>query len=149
MKRGEILLRTLLFAAFYGMFLINWMDIYRKAIPVYSIFLFSLYVSPAVPLVLYEANWRRTWPLAAAFILFVSLCNDLGYRLVENVVFGMGKPMLSWYEGQLGLLGTADVSSLKVGVRYPIESWQMGLSVYVRLGLLAGALRAWWQRNAS
>jgi hypothetical protein len=149
-KRESILLRGVLFAAFYGLLLVNWLDLYEKAIPSYSVFLLLLYLAPSV-LILLFSDGRRTWPLAVSLALLISLFNDLGYFFVANSVFGLSHPLWPWIQGQLGFEGAARVSSFKsfLHVRFPIESWEMGASVYARFGLLAAALRSWWRKSGT
>lgn len=135
--RGR-LARTGLFSLFYGLVVVDWVDLFKHATPDYSVWLALLYVSPIGFLFVIE-DYRRVWPLAVVFGLISSLANDLGYLFVGDLVFSFGRPILPWLAGQLGFLGLTPVSSIHALMRFraPINSLEMGAWVWLRVGLLA------------
>jgi len=142
--RQFVLLKLLLFSAFYGLILINWIDLYGKSVPAYGVWLILTYMAPFGVLIVFE-GWR-SWPLAASLGLLVSLMNDVGYFFVGNLLFGFHQDLGPWIAGQLGLLGNQVVTYFEAGsFTLTVTSWMMGLSIYARIAVVAVILYYWWQ----
>lgn len=141
--RQLVLLKLVLFSLFYGLVLINWIDLFGKSVPGYGVWLVITYFAPFWVLIVYEGY--REWPLAVSLGLLVSLANDVGYYFVGNLLFGFHQDLVPWIEGQLGFLGTQLVTIFQAGaLSIPIDSWLMGLSIYARAALVAAGLYYWW-----
>jgi uncharacterized membrane protein HdeD (DUF308 family) len=142
--RQFVLLKLVLFSAFYGLILINWIDLYGKSAPAYGIWLILTYMAPFGVLIVFE-GWR-SWPLAASLGLLVSLMNDLGYYFVGNLIFGFHQNLVPWIEGQLGFLGNQVVTYFEGGsFSIAVPSWMMGLTIYVRIAVVTLILIYWWR----
>jgi uncharacterized membrane protein HdeD (DUF308 family) len=142
--RQFVLLKLILFSAFYGLILINWIDLYGKSVPAYGIWLILTYMAPFGVLIVFE-GWR-SWPLAASLGLLVSLMNDVGYYFIGNLIFGFHQNLGPWIEGQLGLLGNQVVTYFEGGsFTITVTSWMMGATIYARIAVVAAILYYWWQ----
>jgi len=142
--RQIVLLKLILFSLFYGLVLINWIDLFGKEVPAYGVWLILTYFAPFWVLIVYEGY--SEWPLAISLGLLVSLANDLGYYFVGNLLFGFHQNLASWTAGQLGLDGTSLVTVFQAGsVSIPVDSWLMGLSIYVRAVVVGFGLYYWWK----
>ncbi len=142
--RQFVLLKLILFSAFYGLILINWIDLFGKSVPAYGIWLILTYMAPFGVLVVFE-GWE-SWPLATSLGLLVSLMNDVGYYFVGNLLFGFHQPLGPWISGQLGLLGSQVVTIFEGGsFTFDVTSWMMGLSIYLRAAVVGVILYYWWQ----
>jgi uncharacterized membrane protein HdeD (DUF308 family) len=145
--RQIVLLKLVLFSLFYGLVLINWIDLFGKSAPAYGLWLVLTYFAPFTVLLVYE-GWSE-WPLALSLGLLVSLANDVGYFFVGNLLFGFHEDLIAWTSGQLGLDGTSLVTVFQAGaVSIPVDSWEMGLSIYVRGAVVAAGLYFWWKHPA-
>jgi len=141
--RQFVLLKLLLFSAFYGLILINWIDLFGKSVPAYGVWLILTYMAPFAVLMVFE-GWR-SWPLAASLGLLVSLMNDVGYYFIGNLLFGFHQNLGPWIAGQLGLLGNQVVTYFEAGAfTLTVTSWMMGLSIYVRIAVVGVILYYWW-----
>ena len=142
--RQFVLLRLILFSAFYGLILINWIDLFGKQVPAYGIWLLLTYMAPFGVLIVFQ-GWR-SWPLAVSLGLLVSLFNDVGYFFVGNLLFGFHENLGPWIAGQLGLLGNAWVTTFEGGsFSINVTSWMMGLSIYARAVVVGMILLYWWR----
>lgn len=142
--RQIVLLKLVLFSLFYGLVLINWIDLFGKSVPAYGIWLVLTYFAPFWVLIVYESY--SEWPLALSLGLLVSLANDVGYYFVGNLLFGFHQNLGPWIEGQLGLLGNQLVTVFQAGAySIPVDSWLMGLSIYVRAAIVSAGLYYWWK----
>jgi len=141
--RQFVLLKLILFSAFYGLILINWIDLFGKSVPAYGIWLILTYMAPFGVLIVFE-GWR-SWPLAASLGLLVSLMNDVGYFFIGNLLFGFHQNLGPWIAGQLGLLGNQVVTYFEAGAfTLTVTSWMMGLSIYGRIAVVGVILYYWW-----
>ncbi|MGB6442462.1 MAG: hypothetical protein WBF81_04105 [Thermoplasmata archaeon] len=142
--RQFVLLKLVLFAAFYGLILINWIDLFGKSVPGYGVWLILTYMAPFGVLIVFE-GWR-SWPLAVSLGLLVSLFNDLGYFFVGNLLFGFHEALAPWITGQLGF-GGSEIVTIFQGGRFILDvtSWMMGLSIYLRAIVVAVILLFWWR----
>ena len=141
--RQFVLLKLILFSAFYGLILINWIDLFGKSVPAYGIWLILTYMAPFGVLIVFE-GWR-SWPLAVSLGLLVSLMNDVGYFFIGNLLFGFHQNLGPWIAGQLGLLGNQVVTYFEAGAfTLTVTSWMMGLSIYGRIAVVGVILYYWW-----
>lgn len=142
--RQIVLLKLVLFSLFYGLVLINWIDLFGKSVPAYGIWLILTYFAPFVVLLVYEGV--SEWPLALSLGLLVSLANDVGYYFVGNLLFGFHQNLGVWIAGQLGLGGSELVTIFDAGsVWINVYSWEMGLSIYLRAIIVSVGLYYWWR----
>jgi uncharacterized membrane protein HdeD (DUF308 family) len=142
--RQFVLLKLILFAAFYGLILINWIDLFGKTVPAYGVWLLLTYMAPFGVLLVFE-GWT-SWPLATSLGLLVSLFNDVGYYFIGNLLFGFHEALGPWIAGQLGFQGTAVVTYFEGGsFSITVESWMMGLSIYLRAIVVGAILYYWWR----
>lgn len=142
--RQFVILKLVLFSAFYGLVLINWIDLFGKTVPAYGVWLILTYMAPFAVLLVFE-GWR-SWPLAVSLGLLVSLMNDVGYYFVGNLLFGFHQDLGPWIAGQLGFLGSQVVTIFEGGsFTLDVTSWMMGLSIYARAAVVGLILYYWWQ----
>jgi len=142
--RQVVLLKLVLFSLFYGLVMINWIDLFGKSVPAYGLWLILTYFSPFVVLLIYEG--LSEWPLALSLGLLVSLANDVGYYFVGNLLFGFHQDLGPWIEGQLGFQGGQLVTIFQAGyTSINVYSWQMGLSIYLRALVVSIGLYYWWR----
>lgn len=145
--RQIVLLKLVLFALFYGLVLINWIDLFGKSVPAYGVWLVLTYFAPFVVLLVYEGI--SEWPLALSLGLLVSLANDVGYYFVGNLLFGFHQNLPLWLAGQLGFRGTDLVTIFQAGaISIDVDSWLMGLSIYARAVIVSLGLYYWWSHPA-
>ncbi|MFZ0891829.1 MAG: hypothetical protein WB778_10365 [Thermoplasmata archaeon] len=142
--RQFVLLKLILFAAFYGLVLINWIDLFGKEVPGYGIWLVLSYMAPFGVLLVFQ-GWE-SWPLAVSLGLLVSLMNDVGYFFIGNLLFGFHVALGPWIAGQLGFQGNAIVTYFEGGrFSIAVTSWMMGLSIYARAAVVVLILYYWWR----
>ncbi len=142
--RQIVLLKLVLFALFYGLVLINWIDLFGKAVPAYGVWLILTYFAPFWVILIYEGF--SEWPLAISLGLLVSLANDVGYYFVGNLLFGFHQDLVTWSSGQLGLYGDRVVTFFQAGAfTIPVDSWMMGVSIYARAVVVTLGLYYWWR----
>ncbi len=142
--RQFVLLKLILFAAFYGLILINWIDLFGKTVPGYGIWLILTYMAPFGVLLVFEG--ASSWPLAVSLGLLVSLFNDVGYFFIGNLIFGFHEPLGPWIAGQLGFRGATIVTYFEGGnFSLAVPSWLMGLSIYLRAIVVGVVLYYWWR----
>ncbi len=142
--RQFVLLKLILFSAFYGLILINWIDLFGKTVPAYGIWLILTYMAPFGVLLVFE-GWD-SWPLATSLGLLVSLFNDVGYFFIGNLIFGFHEDLGPWIAGQLGFHGSQTVTYFEGGnFVITVASWMMGLSIYLRALVVGVILFYWWR----
>ena len=142
--RQFVILKLILFAAFYGLVMINWIDLFGKSVPGYGVWLILSYMMPFGILLVFE-GWEA-WPIAASLGLLVSLMNDVGYYFVGNLLFGFHEPLVPWVAGQLGFAGSQVVTFFQGGsFTLAVTSWMMGASIYARAIVVAIILVYWWR----
>jgi len=142
--RQFVLLKLVLFSAFYGLILINWIDLFGKQVPGYGLWLILTYMAPFGVLIVFE-GWR-SWPLAISLGLLVSLFNDVGYFFVGNLIFGFHENLGPWISGQLGFEGPQLVTIFQGGAfTIDVSSWLMGFSIYARAAIVTLILYYWWR----
>ncbi len=143
-RRQLTLLKLVLFSTFYGLVLINWIDLYATTAPAYHIWLVLTYMAPFGVLIVFQGF--KDWELALSLGLLVSLTNDVGYYFVGDLLFGFQKPLLPWIEGQLGFQGSTILFYFQGGAfNIPVSSWLMGASIYARIAVVSLVLYRWWR----
>jgi uncharacterized membrane protein HdeD (DUF308 family) len=143
-KRQLTLLKLVLFSAFYGLVLVNWIDLYATTAPAYHIWLVLTYMAPFGVLIVFQGF--KDWQLAFSLGLLVSLMNDVGYYFVGDLLFGFNKPLIPWIEGQLGFQGNTVLFYFQGGAfNIPVTSYLMGLAIYARIAIVAVVLYHWWR----
>jgi uncharacterized membrane protein HdeD (DUF308 family) len=142
--RQLTLLKLILFSAFYGLVLINWVDLYGTDAPAYHIWLVMTYMAPFGVLMVFQGF--KDWQLALSLGLLVSLMNDLGYFFIGDLLFGFHRALLPWIEGQLGFQGTAVLFNFQGGLfSIPVTSALMGFTIYARIAVVGLVLYHWWE----
>ena len=142
-RRQLTLLNLVLFALFYGLVLINWIDLYATAAPAYHIWLVLTYMAPFGVLIVFQGF--KDWQLAVSLGLLVSLTNDVGYFFVGDLLFGFHVSLAPWILGQLGFQGNTVLFYFQGGAfNFPVTSWLMGASIYARIVVVAAILYHWW-----
>ena len=145
-RRQLTLLKLVLFAAFYGFVEINWIDLYGNQVPGYHLWLILAYMAPFGVLIVFQG--LKDWQLAFSLGLLVSLTNDVGYFIAGDLFFGKQVAILPWLAGQLGLQGGTVLFNFSGGViTFPVMSWLMGLSIYLRILVVAIVLYHWWRSS--
>ena len=143
--RQMTLLKLILFSAFYGLVLINWVDLYGTSAPAYHIWLVMTYMAPFGVLIVFQGF--KDWQLALSLGLLVSLMNDVGYFFVGDLLFGFHRALLPWIEGQLGFQGSTVLFTFQGGLfNIPVTSELMGFTIYGRIAVVAVILYHWWRQ---
>jgi uncharacterized membrane protein HdeD (DUF308 family) len=144
-RRQLTLLKLVLFSAFYGLVLINWIDLYATTAPAYHIWLVLTYMAPFGVLIVFQGF--EDWQLALSLGLLVSLMNDVGYYFVGDLIFGFQKALIPWVMGQLGFQGWTVLFYFQGGFfTIPVTSVLMGLSIYARAAVVSIVLYHWWKQ---
>jgi hypothetical protein len=143
-RRQITLLKLILFSAFYGSVLVNWIDLYATTAPAYHIWLVLTYMAPFGVLIVFQGF--KDWQLAVSLGLLVSLTNDVGYYFVGDLLFGFHVQLIPWLAGQLGFEGGKLLFGFQGGAfNIPVTSALMGLSIYARMAVVATVLYHWWK----
>jgi len=142
------LLKLIVFAAFYGIVFVNWIDLfnggaYIYVVPGYHIWVLIAYLIPFGLLLVIQG--RKDWELALSLGLLASLGNDLGYFVVGDAYFGFHVGLLDWYAHQFGFYGNTTLFVFNGGFfSFDVPSWLMGAAIYGRMAVVALSLRHWW-----
>ena len=150
-ERQLTLLKLVVFAAFYGIAFVNWVDLfnggaYIYVVPGYHIWVVIAYMIP-FGLLLVMQGWKD-WELALSLGLIASLGNDLAYFVVGNAFFGFHVNLLDWYAHQFGFYGNATLFVFNGGLfSFDVPSWLMGAAIYGRIAVVLLSLRHWWRRE--
>ena len=146
--RQITLLKLILFSAFYGLIIINWIDLFATSAPAYHVWLVLTYMAPFGVLIVFQG--RKDWQLALSLGLLVSLMNDVGYFFVGDLLFGFHRDLTTWIEGQLGFQGTQILFYFQGGAfNIPVTSLLMGATIYGRIAVVAAVLYHWWRQPAN
>jgi uncharacterized membrane protein HdeD (DUF308 family) len=146
-RRQLTLLKLIFFSTLYGMVLVNWIDLFATSAPAYHVWLILTYMAPFGVLTVFQGF--KDWQLAVSLGLLVSLMNDVGYYFSGNLIFGLGRPLIPFLEGQLGFLGSQVLFQFQGGFfTIPVTSTLMGLTIYSRIAVVSLVLYHWW-RNPS
>lgn len=147
-RRQLTLLKLILFSAFYGLILINWVDLYGTSAPAYHIWLVLTYMAPFGVLIVFQGF--KDWQLAASLGLLVSLTNDVGYYFVGDLLFNFHVALVPWLAGQLGFLGNQVLFYFQGGLfAIPVTSLLMGATIYGRMLVVSVVLYHWWKYPTS
>ncbi len=143
--RQLTLLKLILFSAFYGLILINWIDLFATSAPAYHVWLVLTYMAPFGVLLVFQGF--KDWQLALSLGLLVSLMNDVGYFFIGDLLFGFNKPLVPWIGGQLGFQGSQLLFNFQGGFfNIPVTSILMGITIYGRIIVVALILYHWWRQ---
>ena len=147
-QRQLTLLKLVVFAAFYGIVFVNWIDLfnggaYIYVVPGYHVWVIIAYMIPFGVLLVIQG--RKDWELALSLGLIASLGNDLCYFVVGDAFFGFHVSLLDWYAHQFGFYGNTTLFVFNGGVfSFSVPSWLMGLAIYARIAVVLLSLRHWW-----
>jgi len=134
-SRRELYAKLVVISVVYGLFWVNPVDLTSALheMPYYHLWLIALYFAPAYGL--FALYGTRDWELYFAIGLLVSLMNDLFfYPVGELMHIVSGINLIEWYKLQLGLDGWAVDFWFEGGIfTFPVWSWLMGLSIYLRI----------------
>jgi hypothetical protein len=150
-QRQLTLLKLVVFAAFYGIIFVNWIDLfnggaYIYVVPGYHIWVIIAYMIPFAVLVVIQ-GWKD-WELALALGLIASLGNDLAYFVVGDAYFGFNVNLIDWYAHQFGFYGSTTLFVFNGGFfSFGVPSWLMGAAIYGRIAVVFVSLRHWWHRK--
>ena len=150
-QRQMTLLKLVVFAAFYGIIFVNWIDLfnggaYIYVVPGYHVWVIIAYMIPFGVLLVIQ-GWKD-WELALSLGLLASLGNDLCYFVVGDAFFGFHVNLLDWYAHQFGFYGNTTLFVFNGGFfSFDVPSWLMGLSIYARTAVVFLSLRHWWHRR--
>lgn len=128
----------LAFSAFYGFFIVNYMDLTpRVTLHGYHLFLIVLYFAPFAPLMMVYG--RQYLPLLFSMGVLTSLNNDLLYYPASIVMnLGYHGNLASWYALQLGFDGSKPDFTFQAGVTtFTVTSTIMAASIYLRIAAFA------------
>ena len=142
-SKAELIIKMLIYAFIYGLFMINIIDLTVKTFWGYHIFLILMYFFPffIACLILGFDDWE----LLASLGLLSSLMNDLFYAPIGNIFFHINYDLREWYAWQLGFGGASVKWYFQGGFfTIPVSSILMGLSIYARIALVYVILRKWW-----
>jgi uncharacterized membrane protein HdeD (DUF308 family) len=143
--RQLTLLKLILFSAFYGLVLVNWIDLYGSSAPGYHVWVILIMMSPFGVVLVFQG--LKDWQLAISLGLLVSLMNDLGYYFIGDLLFNFHVALVPWLGNQLGLRGTETLFTFQGGLfSFPVSSFLMGASIYGRLAVVSVVLYHWWTR---
>jgi hypothetical protein len=146
--RQFTLLKLVVFALFYGIVFVNWIDLfnggaYIYVFPGYHIWVLIAYLIPFGLLLVVKG--RKDWELALSLGLLASLGNDLGYFVVGDAYFGFNVNLLDWYAHQFGFYGSTTLFTFNGGFfSFDVPSWLMGVTIYGRIAVVLLSLRHWW-----
>ena len=145
--RQLTLLKLILFSAFYGLVLINWIDLYGSQAPGYHIWVLMIMMAPFGVVLVFQGF--KDWQLALSLGLLVSLLNDLGYYFVGDLLFNFHVALVPWLGNQLGFRGDLVLFTFEGGFfSFPVTSILMGASIYGRIAVVATVLYHWWRTPA-
>jgi uncharacterized membrane protein HdeD (DUF308 family) len=142
--RQLTLLKLILFSAFYGLVLINWIDLYGSQAPGYHVWVIMIMMAPFGVVLVFQGF--KDWQLALSLGLLVSLMNDLGYYFIGDLIFNFHVSLVPWLGNQLGFRGTQTLFTFEGGFfSFPVSSALMGASIYGRVAVVAAVLYSWWK----
>jgi uncharacterized membrane protein HdeD (DUF308 family) len=142
-RRQLTLMKLILFSLFYGLVLINWIDLFATSAPAYHLWLVMTYMAPFGVLIVFQG--LKDWQLAVSLGLLVSLTNDVGYYFMGDLLFGFHQNLAPWLAGQLGFHGSQVLFYFQGGAfTMPVTSVLMGVSIYARVAVVSLVLYHWW-----
>ena len=147
-RRQLTLLQLVVFAAFYGIIFVNWIDLfnggaYIYVVPGYHVWVIIAYMIPFGVLLVIQG--RKDWELALSLGFIASLGNDLCYFVVGDAFFGFHVDLVDWYAHQFGFYGNTTLFVFNGGFfSFDVPSWLMGVSILARIAVVLLSLRHWW-----
>jgi hypothetical protein len=142
----RLLVKFLIYSLIYGLFFINIIDINIRSFFWYHWVLIFLEFLPFLVICLI-LGWKN-WDLFLALGLLSSLMNDLFYAPMSNYFFGGSYNLSEWFLQQLGFRGNIVIYHFQGGFfTFPVTSWLMGLSIYLRIVLIFFLLRNWLSKE--
>jgi hypothetical protein len=146
-RRQLTLLKLILFSAFYGLVMVNWIDLYGSSAPGYNIWVILTCMAPFGVLLVFQG--LKDWQVAFALGLLVSLMNDLGYYFTGDLLFGFHVALIPWLGNQLGFRGNLILFTFQGGsFSFAVTSIMMGISIYARIAVVVVVLYHWWKHPA-
>ncbi|MEM2615097.1 MAG: hypothetical protein QXO15_12875 [Nitrososphaerota archaeon] len=143
--KARVLTPLILYSIFYGAFIINIIDLGLPIQDWFHIFLTIAYFSPSI-ILLIILGWR-SWDLALAIGLLISLMNDLFYAPVGNLLAATNYDLARWYARQLGLLGSEPAWFFRAGIIFfRTTSLIIGISIYIRFIAACILILEWWRK---
>lgn len=144
-NRGRVLLALFLYSIFYGALIVNLVDLRLPLGGWFHVFLIVLYFCPSFAVLIVLGF--RSWGLALALGLLVSLMNDLFYAPMANILSVSSYDLARWYARQLGLLGFEEAWVFQAGLlSFRTTSIIIGLSVYIRIIAILILIIEWWKK---
>ena len=132
----------LLYSAFYGLLVINWLDLFARDIPGYHLFLTVLYFAPFITSVVL---WGlKDWEVALSLGLFTSLMNDIFYYVVGKYLFGLSVDLAEWYRCQLLPVCDKPIEFDFLFFKVKPYPYLMPVSIYLRVAVVLFLLWKWW-----
>ncbi len=148
-RRWEVYLKLIVLSAIYGAFWVNPVDLsgLGQSLSYYHLWLIALYFAPTIGLFAFYGF--KDWELYLAVGLLVSLMNDLLYYPVALLMhLRSGVDLLDWYMLQLGFKGWQVDFWFEGGIfKFPVYSWAMGLSIYLRIIFVILLSERWLKKN--
>lgn len=140
------LLLLLIYFIFYGVFIINVIDLNLISSGWFHIFLIMLYFYPSIGILLISK--LRNWDLALALGFLISLMNDLFFAPIGNLLSASNYNLLDWYMRQFGFQGLRQFWTFQGGIAtFKVTSIAIGLSVYARLIVVIYFLLARYKKS--
>jgi hypothetical protein len=138
------IVKMLVYAFLYGLFIINIIDLTIKVFAWYHIFLIMLYFFPFIIVCLILGF--DDWELLVGLGLLASLMNDLFYGVIGNILFHTNYDLSEWFMNQLGFNDGKYLFTFMGGLfTLKVTSLIMGLSIYARIMLVYAVLYKWWK----
>jgi len=146
MKRWHLtLLKLFAFSIVYGLFFINWIDLFNVTIPAYHIWFLSMLFMPFFISVIFYG--KRDIELFVALGLMSSLMNDVFYFAIGDALFSFHVALIPWWANQFGLNGWNPCFVFQGGFfHFTVVSWMMGSSIYARIVVVGVILRQYWKK---
>ncbi|MDI9620018.1 MAG: hypothetical protein QFX33_04325 [Candidatus Nezhaarchaeota archaeon] len=144
----RLLMALVAFSAVYGVFVVNLVDLGLPLGSWYHVFLGAVYFCPSITIII-ASGWR-SWSLAAALGILISLMNDLLYGPISNMLSLHVYDLAEWFAWQLGLHGSSASWTFQGGlIKFTMTSTIMGVSIYARLVAMFLLFAIWWRNTHS
>jgi len=143
--KAELLSKLLIYSVLYGVFSINYIDLVVPGsnVPGYHLWLLIAYFAPFIPLLLLFGF--EDWELVGGLGLTASLMNDIFYYPTGMLLLRTSVNLSEWYLFQFGFKGFDVWWSFNAGFfTIPVTSLLMGLTIYLRIGIVVALIYKWW-----